>query len=67
MATSATAALTDRPALGINNLLGSIAANGAILALADIVIGRDALTSVETGAAGACGSASRSRYVSIRS
>jgi cation:H+ antiporter len=46
MATSATAALTDRPALGINNLLGSIAANGAILALADIAIGRDALTSV---------------------
>lgn len=46
MATSATAAVTERPALGINNLLGSVAANGVILALADIAIGRDALTSV---------------------
>jgi cation:H+ antiporter len=46
VAVSVTSALTGAEVLAVNNLLGSVAAQVALLALADAVIGRDALTSV---------------------
>lgn len=46
LATVTTAAFTGNAPLAINNMLGSISINLVILALADIVIGKDALTSV---------------------
>ncbi|MDQ9172123.1 sodium:calcium antiporter [Oxalobacteraceae bacterium R-40] len=46
VAVSVTAAAEGSPALAVNNLLGSIAMQIAILAVADAIIGRDALTSV---------------------
>jgi cation:H+ antiporter len=46
VANAITASLIDNPALAINNLLGSAAINVLLLAVADAVIGRDALTSV---------------------
>lgn len=46
IAVSVTAALDGEAALAVNNLFGSIAAQVAILALADALIGREALTSV---------------------
>jgi cation:H+ antiporter len=41
-----TSSLTDNPRLGVNNLLGSAAINVLLLAIADAIIGRDAVTSV---------------------
>jgi cation:H+ antiporter len=46
VAVSASAAATGDPALGVNDVIGSASVNIVILALADAVIGRDALTSV---------------------
>lgn len=46
VAVSTTASLNDEAALAVNNVLGSVAAQVAILALADALIGREALTSV---------------------
>ncbi|PWS35472.1 hypothetical protein DFH01_17845 [Falsiroseomonas bella] len=46
VAVSTTSALTGEEVLAVNNLLGSVAAQVALLALADAVIGREALTSV---------------------
>lgn len=46
IATSFTAAKNDSAKLAVNNLLGSIAAQVALLAIADLVIGKRALTSV---------------------
>jgi cation:H+ antiporter len=46
VAVSVSSALTGEEVLAVNNLLGSVAAQVALLALADAVIGRDALTSV---------------------
>lgn len=46
IATSFTAALADNSAMAVNNLLGSIAMQVALLAVADMVIGRRPLTSV---------------------
>jgi len=45
MAVGVTAALSDTPALSINDVLGSAAINLVILAIADAKYGRDALTS----------------------
>lgn len=42
----ATSAAAGSPALALNNLLGSAAANVVLLAAADAVLGRDALTAV---------------------
>jgi cation:H+ antiporter len=46
VAVSVTASLTGEAVLAVNNVLGSVAAQVAVLALADALIGRDALTSV---------------------
>ena len=46
VAVSATGALTGEAVLALNNVLGSVAAQVAILALADALIGREALTAV---------------------
>jgi cation:H+ antiporter len=46
MAVSVTASLAGEAALAVNNVLGSVAAQVAVLALADALIGREALTSV---------------------
>lgn len=46
MAVTLSAAISDSPQLAVNNLLGSIAMQIAILALADAMIGRQALTVV---------------------
>jgi cation:H+ antiporter len=46
IAVTVTAAVGDNPKLAVNNLLGSVALQVAILAVADAVIGKDALTSV---------------------
>lgn len=46
IATSFTAARSNNAALAVNNLLGSIAMQVALLAVADILFGRRALTSV---------------------
>lgn len=46
IATVGTASWTGNPDLAVSNLLGSAAANILLLAVADAVIGRDALTSV---------------------
>ncbi|WP_328702585.1 sodium:calcium antiporter [Belnapia mucosa] len=46
VAVSVTAALAGEAVLALNNLLGSVAAQVALLALADALIGREALTSV---------------------
>jgi len=45
IAVTVTASATGNAALAVNNLLGSVAMQVAILAVADAVIGRDALTS----------------------
>lgn len=46
VAVSVTASLRGDAALAVNNVLGSVAAQVAVLALADALIGREALTSV---------------------
>jgi cation:H+ antiporter len=46
LATTATAALSGNASLALNNVLGSIATNVLLLAIADAVLGREALTSV---------------------
>ncbi|MBA3596348.1 MAG: sodium:calcium antiporter [Methylibium sp.] len=46
VAVTVTASATGNAQLAVNNLLGSVAMQVAILAVADAVIGRDALTSV---------------------
>jgi cation:H+ antiporter len=46
IAVTVTAAVGNNPQLAVNNLLGSVALQVAILAVADAVIGKDALTSV---------------------
>jgi cation:H+ antiporter len=46
VAVSLTASLSGEAVLALNNVLGSVAVQVAILALADAVIGREALTSV---------------------
>ncbi len=46
VAVSVTASLTGEAVLALNNVLGSVAAQVALLALADALIGREALTSV---------------------
>ncbi len=46
LAVASTAALAGHPALSVNDVLGSAAINVLIIALADAVIGRDAITSV---------------------
>jgi len=46
LAVASTAALAGAPALSVNDLLGSAAINIVIIALADAVIGRDAITAV---------------------
>ena len=46
MGVASTAAIAGHPALSVNDLLGSAAINVVIIALADAVIGRDAITSV---------------------
>ncbi|MFO1039655.1 MAG: hypothetical protein U1E45_22655 [Geminicoccaceae bacterium] len=46
VAVSVTASLTGSEVLAVNNVLGSVASQVALLALADAVIGREALTSV---------------------
>jgi cation:H+ antiporter len=45
LAVASTAALTGHPALSVNDILGSAAINVLIIALADALIGRDAITS----------------------
>lgn len=46
LATTATASLGGNAALALNNILGSIATNVLLLAIADAILGKDALTSV---------------------
>jgi cation:H+ antiporter len=46
VAVTVTASVTGNAQLAVNNLLGSVAMQVALLAVADAVIGRDALTSV---------------------
>ena len=46
VATTGTAAAVGNAALAVNNILGGVAMQVAILALADVAIGRDALSSV---------------------
>lgn len=46
IAVTLTASVAGNPQLAVNNLLGSVAMQVAILAVADAVIGKDALTSV---------------------
>ncbi|MBL0421372.1 sodium:calcium antiporter [Ramlibacter sp. AW1] len=46
VAVSLSSAVTDSPSLAVNNLLGSIALQIALLAVADAVFGKDALTVV---------------------
>ncbi len=46
IANVATASYFDNPALAANNLLGSAAINLVLLAIADAIFGRDALTSI---------------------
>lgn len=46
IAVTVSASVTGNPQLAVNNLLGSVAMQVAILAVADAVIGKDALTSV---------------------
>lgn len=46
VAVSVTASLSGEAVLAVNNVLGSVAAQVALLALADALIGREALTSV---------------------
>ncbi|HEV7267772.1 MAG TPA: sodium:calcium antiporter [Falsiroseomonas sp.] len=46
VAVSVSSSLTGEEVLAVNNLLGSVASQVALLALADAVIGREALTSV---------------------
>lgn len=46
IATGFTAAYSGYPELAVNNLLGGIAMQVALLAVADVVLGKDALTSV---------------------
>jgi cation:H+ antiporter len=46
VAVTVTASVTGNASLAVNNLLGSVAMQVAILAVADAVIGKDALTSV---------------------
>lgn len=46
LATTVTASLKGNAALALNNVFGSIATNVLLLAIADAVLGRDALTSV---------------------
>lgn len=47
LAIAVTATVQGTPVLAVNDVLGSAAANLVILAVADVVIGRDALTSVQ--------------------
>jgi cation:H+ antiporter len=46
LSVASTASLAGHPALSVNDVLGSAAINVLIIALADAVIGRDAITSV---------------------
>lgn len=46
LAVASTASIAGHPALSVNDVLGSAAINVLIIALADAVIGRDAITSV---------------------
>lgn len=46
MAVASTASLAGHPALSVNDLLGSAAINVVIIAVADAMLGRDAITSV---------------------
>jgi cation:H+ antiporter len=46
LAVASTAALAGHPALSVNDVLGSAAINVLIIALADALIGRDAITSM---------------------
>lgn len=46
LAVAITSAVTDAPDLAVNSILGGIAMQVTILAVADMLIGRDALTSV---------------------
>ena len=46
LANAATASLGGNASLAVNSLLGSVSMNVVLLALADPVLGRDALTSV---------------------
>jgi len=46
LATTATASLGGNATLALNNILGSIATNVLLLAIADAILGKDALTSV---------------------
>ena len=46
LATTTTAALGGNATLALNNILGSVATNVLLLAIADAILGRDALTSV---------------------
>jgi cation:H+ antiporter len=45
VAAAATSALTGNATLAVNNLLGSVAINVLLIALADAILGRDAITS----------------------
>lgn len=51
VATSATAALRNQAALGVNNLLGGLAFQVMVVAIADAALRRDALTSVNPSSA----------------
>ncbi|HEX6414661.1 MAG TPA: hypothetical protein VFZ94_16535 [Burkholderiales bacterium] len=46
LAVASTAAVAGHPALSVNDILGSAAINVLIIALADAIIGRDAITSI---------------------
>lgn len=46
LATTVTASLTGNAALAVNNVLGGVALQVVILAIADVAVGRDALSSV---------------------
>lgn len=46
LAVASTAAVSGHPALSVNDILGSAAINVVIIALADAMLGRDAITSV---------------------
>lgn len=49
ISTSTVATLTGNPSMAVNNLLGGIAFQVVVIALADLFIGRDALTSMVPG------------------
>lgn len=51
IASVGTASVSGNASLAVNNLLGSVSANVLLIALADVVLGRDALTSVVPGPA----------------